>query len=591
MPRNCANSYGYRNVVPVPRLHKVRQLMLKRPFKSLIARIAIIALALSLVVPFVPAAFAQDTSIGYPENGAGPVQTFTLSDQDASSGGWSVGGADAKFFGISSDGALSFKSSPNFEEAKDVGGDNVYNVTVKRSGGSSDVAVMVTNVDEGGSVMLDDLQPQVGAAVSADVSDPDGDTGETMWQWAKSMDKAADGEAIAGATSAGYTPGTGDVGYYLRATASYSDGLGAGRDNASAVTAFAVEKRPAANSQPSFPSSELTRMVKETATAGSSVGNAVVATDSDNDPLLYKLDGGVAISLTGGTAPNADPQVYPDNLFTINAMTGQISVKSGAETKHLDRETFTTGGTTLGADDAVLEYTVTITATDPSGSQGMVEVTIKVKEVNEAPVISRADADAADADATDTTSGGDFVVTTPEEVALDLSKISSEVNFGGLPVFKGDDPEDMHGKITWSLSGPDSKRFQIADIRASGADADANVLAMAALRWATPDGNGPSFEAMDSVDGDNVYLVTVTASDGSAGKSQAVSIEVTNQEEYGSVSLTQLVPQEGIAITARLSDQDGSIAGTKWQWYRGDIDATDADIPVNLGYRQTSWCR
>ena len=32
--------------------------MLKRPFKSLIARIAIIALALSLVVPFVPAAFA-----------------------------------------------------------------------------------------------------------------------------------------------------------------------------------------------------------------------------------------------------------------------------------------------------------------------------------------------------------------------------------------------------------------------------------------------------------------------------------------------------------------------------------------------------
>ena len=429
MPRNCANSYGYRNVVPVPRLHKVRQLMLKRPFKSLIARIAIIALALSLVVPFVPAAFAQDASIGYAENGAGPVQTFTLSDQDASSGGWSVGGADAKFFGISSDGALSFKSSPNFEEAKDVGGDNVYNVTVKRSGGSSDVAVMVTNVDEGGSVMLDDLQPQVGAAVSAGVSDPDGDTGETMWQWAKSMDKAADGEAIAGATSAGYTPGTGDVGYYLRATASYSDGLGAGRDNASAVTAYAVEKRPAANSQPSFPGGAKTRMVKETATAGSSVGNAVVATDSDNDPLLYKLDGGEAIPLTGGTAPNpVDPQVDADDLFTINGMTGQISVKSGANTKHLDRETFTTGGTTLGAADAALEYTVTITATDPSGSQGMVEVTIKVKEVNEAPVISRTDDDAADAGATDTTSGGKFVVTTPEEVKLALSRTSAPMS-------------------------------------------------------------------------------------------------------------------------------------------------------------------
>ena len=38
---------------------KVRHLMLKRPFKSVIARIAIVALALSLVFPFIPAAFAD----------------------------------------------------------------------------------------------------------------------------------------------------------------------------------------------------------------------------------------------------------------------------------------------------------------------------------------------------------------------------------------------------------------------------------------------------------------------------------------------------------------------------------------------------
>ena len=71
--------------------------MLKRPFKSLIARIAIIALALSLIVPFVPAAFAQSTAtaVSYAENGTGPVQTFVLNDQDASSAGWSVSGRDA----------------------------------------------------------------------------------------------------------------------------------------------------------------------------------------------------------------------------------------------------------------------------------------------------------------------------------------------------------------------------------------------------------------------------------------------------------------------------------------------------------------
>ena len=85
---------------------------------------------------------------------------------------------------------------------------------------------------------------------------------------------------------------------------------------------------------------------------------------------------------------------------------------------------------------------------------------------------------------------------------------------------------------------------------------------------------------MDSADGDNVYLVTVTASDGSASKSQAVSITVQEHvEEDGKVTLTQLVPQEGIAITARLTDKDGNITGTEWQWYRGAMQAPSSKPP------------
>ena len=113
-----------------------------------------------------PATITAGTSIDYAENGTGAVQMFTLNDQDASSGGWSVGGRDAALFKISDDGALSFKKSPNFESPGDVGGDNTYNVTVSRSGGSLDVAITVTNEDEAGSVTLDDLQPQAGASVS-----------------------------------------------------------------------------------------------------------------------------------------------------------------------------------------------------------------------------------------------------------------------------------------------------------------------------------------------------------------------------------------------------------------------------------------
>ena len=57
-------------------------------------------------------------------------------------------------------------------------------------------------------------------------------------------------------------------------------------------------------------------------------------------------------------------------------------------------------------------------------------------------------------------------------------------------------------------------------------------------------------------------MVTVTAFDGVASKSQDVSIDGDERtDEFGSVSLTQRTPQEGIAITARLSDEDGGING------------------------------
>ena len=81
---------------------------------------------------------------------------------------------------------------------------------------------------------------------------------------------------------------------------------------------------------------------------------------------------------------------------------------------------------------------------------------------------------------------------------------------------------------------------------------------------------------MDSADGDNVYDLTVTAFDGVASKSQAVSIDLRNEEEAGSITLSQLTPQVGRSVTASLSDQDGGITGATWQWYRGVTDAQTA---------------
>ena len=93
-----------------------------------------------------------------------------------------------------------------------------------------------------GTVSFDSTAPQVGAALTASLSDPDGGVTNLSWQWADSSDW--DGSTgtwtdITGATAASYTPVAGDVGDYLRATASYDDGQGTGQ-SAQAVTANAV---------------------------------------------------------------------------------------------------------------------------------------------------------------------------------------------------------------------------------------------------------------------------------------------------------------------------------------------------------------
>ena len=75
--------------------------------------------------------------------------------------------------------------------------------------------------DRPGTVTLRSTQPRVGAALSAALSDPDGSISNISWQWAWSTN--------GGAASAVYTPVAGDVGKYLRAVASYTDGHGPGK--------------------------------------------------------------------------------------------------------------------------------------------------------------------------------------------------------------------------------------------------------------------------------------------------------------------------------------------------------------------------
>ena len=163
-------------------------------------------------------------------------------------------------------------------------------------------------------------------------------------------------------------------------------------------------------------------------------------------------------------------------------------------------------------------YTVTVQASDGK-SVAFKDVTVTVTGVDELPTLS-GDAAPAVAD-----SGAGFVST-----------------------YTVADPEgDAIGAITWSLAGTDSSYFTIEDGR---------------LRFrAAPDYEDPNHVAD--------YAVTVQAAvAGQQGGplTLAVTATVVNVDDAGVVSLSAAQPEEGIALTATLSDPDGGVSGITWQW-------------------------
>ena len=181
----------------------------------------------------IPENTPANTAIGDP---------VVATDPDGDSLTYSLGGTDAASFAIdAARGQLRTSAALDYEAKSS------YAVQVTAADPSAAtaviaVAITVSNVDEDGTVTINSTSPEVRAALAASLADPDHITPPVAWQWAESSDW--DGTSgtwadIAGATSASYTPASGNAGNHLRATASYTDGQGPGK-SAYAVTSDAV---------------------------------------------------------------------------------------------------------------------------------------------------------------------------------------------------------------------------------------------------------------------------------------------------------------------------------------------------------------
>ena len=314
--------------------------------------------------------FEGDVTLSVDENtqpGSLVGDAITATDPEGDILTYSLWGADASFvvrdrstgqITVGSGTTLDYESGPtrytvvvSVHDGRDVYGNDDATVDDR-----IDVTIVVNNVDEAGTVAVSSGEPKVGTVLTGGfLTDPDGSVSNVSWQWAKSSE-GSNWSDISGANSDSYTPVADDVGSYVRATASYTDGHGPGK------TAHAVSGRPTAQRTPSF-QGDVTLTVDENTLPGAPVGSGLTATDPDGDILTYSLSGTDASS------------------FVIDGSTGQITVGSG---------------TTLDYESGPRRYTVVVSVRDGRDAYGNddtaidthIEVNVDVNNVDEAGTVS-----------------------------------------------------------------------------------------------------------------------------------------------------------------------------------------------------------
>ena len=489
------------------------------------------------------------------ENLTSRLYTYRATDPEGSTVTWSVGGTDGRYFTIDERGQFSFKEEdpPDFDQPGDSSRDNVYEVTIRaRDDGSNtralSVTVTVTNDAEGVEPTISTRNPPstyrengTSAVYTFRASDPQ----------RQSITWSLQGEDRAGFTLTEDSSGRGVLAF--SSPPDYENPVDADRLNDYELTVIttdedgdedwlsftisvtAVDEGPEVSGPSSFTIAENGRLTNAVYTAADPEGGHIARWS------VGGRDGGDFFITQGGTIYFRSLPDYErpadsdrDNVYevTIQPSDGRVlgsypvtvtvtdvneapEIRSGSTTSFTQQEnrtsrlytysatdpeggavTWSVGGTdgrlftidergqfsfreenppdfdTPADDDEDNVYNVTIQARDPESNTASLPVTVTVTEVNEGPVITRP---------------GSAPGSVPENHGADQV----------LARYTASDPERPSVRITgWSTSGTDGGDF--------------TINALGELRFR----NSPDYEHSADSNRDNVYEVTIRASDG-----------------------------------------------------------------------------
>ena len=455
----------------------------------------------------------------YRENGTSAVYTFRASDPQRQSITWTLEGDDRRDFTITGDssgrGVLAFSVPPDFEDPSDSDRQNDYELTVIATDedGHSDrlsFTITVTDVNEGPEVSgpsaftIAENQGLSNAVYSA--TDPEG---ANVARWSVGGRDGGDFSITQGGT------------LYFRNLPDYERPADSNRDN---VYEVSIQPSDGRNTG-SYPVTVTVTDVNEAPEFRS--GSTTSFTQPENrTSRLYTFSAidpeqGTITWSVGGT---------DGNHFTIDER-GQFSFKEDSPPDF----------DTPGDDGRDNLYNITIEARDPESNTASLQVTVRVTEVNEGPVITRQ---------------GSAPGSVPENHGV------NEV----LARYTASDPERPTVRITgWSTASTD------------GGDFVMNALGELRFR------NSPDFERPADSNRDNVYEVTIRASDGrNTGTLEEVQVvTVTDVNEPPTITTTsrttfsQPENRTSTLYTFRATDPEGgtvtwTTAGTDGRFFAID---------------------
>ena len=553
--------------------------------------------------------FTSPATVSVAENQVATYEA-AATDADGDSLRYSLSGTDAALFTIDANtGEVRFRAAPDFEAPGDDDGDNVYDITVTASDGAKrteqTVAITVTNENDNvpaftspatASVAENQVATYEAAAAATDADgDPlsyslsgtdaalftiDANTGEVRFRAAPDFEMPGDDD--------------GDNVYDITVTA--SDGTNGTNHNVAITVTNENDNVPAFTSPATVSVAENQVAAYEAA-----------ATDADGDPLSYSLSGTDAA------------------LFTIDANTGEVRFMASPDFEM------------PGDDDMDNVYDITVTASDGDNrTEQAVAITV-TNENDNAPTftspatVSVAENQASAYGAAAGDADGDslrYSLSGTDAALFTIDANTGEVRFMAAPDFEapGDDDGDNVYDITVTASDGDNRTEQAVAITVTNENdnaptftspatvsvAENQVAAYAAAAAADADGDplryslsgtdaalftinantgavrfmaAPDFEAPGDADRDNVYDITVTASDGDNRTEQAVAITVTNENDnaptFTSPATASVAENQASAYGAAATDADGdtlvySLSGTDAALFT--IDANTGEV-------------